>query len=80
VLTPAQGDFDLSGSENIEEAILSLVARHPMREDDLINSMHSPSTKEASNILMNLAKSGRAKIIKRYGTRFWTTSGTKYAD
>lgn len=42
VLTPAQGDFDLSGSENIEEAILSLVARHPMREDDLINSMHSP--------------------------------------
>jgi len=80
VLAPAQGEFDLSGYESIEEAILSLVTRHPMREDDLLKSMQNLPSKKAKDILMNLVNSGRAQIITRYGTRFWTTSGTKYAN
>jgi len=32
IVTPIQGEFDLSGYENIADAVVGIVTRHPMRE------------------------------------------------
>jgi wyosine [tRNA(Phe)-imidazoG37] synthetase (radical SAM superfamily) len=79
VLSPVQGEFDLQGFDNISEAVLSIITRHPMREDELIVTLQRWPDKDVHQILQNLLESGRAQIVKRYGVRFWSASGTKYA-
>jgi wyosine [tRNA(Phe)-imidazoG37] synthetase (radical SAM superfamily) len=80
VLSPAQGKFDLRGFENECKAVLSIITRHPMREDDLFATFQHRSDEEVRQILHDLIKSGQAQLVTRYGVRFWTASGTKYAN
>jgi wyosine [tRNA(Phe)-imidazoG37] synthetase (radical SAM superfamily) len=80
VLSPAQGEFDLRGCEDVGEAILSIITRHPMREDDLYVSLQRWPDEEVRNILENLSESGKAQLVTRYGVRFWSAAGTKYAN
>jgi wyosine [tRNA(Phe)-imidazoG37] synthetase (radical SAM superfamily) len=35
VVHPAEGIVDLSGDENLVEAVIGIISRHPMREADL---------------------------------------------
>jgi len=80
VLSPAQGEFDLRGCEDVNEAILSIITRHPMREDDLYASLQRWPDEAVRQILENLSESGKAQLVTRYGVRFWAASGTKYAN
>jgi len=80
VLSPAQGEFDLCGCEDVSEAILSIITRHPMREDDLFTSIQRWPDEDVRQILESLSESGKAQLVTRYGVRFWAASGTKYAD
>jgi wyosine [tRNA(Phe)-imidazoG37] synthetase (radical SAM superfamily) len=80
VLSPVQGEFDLQGFEDISEAVLSIITRHPMREDELITTLQRWPGEDVYQILQNLSESGQALVVERYGVRFWTASGTKYAN
>jgi len=80
VLSPAQGEFDLRSCEDVSEAILSIITRHPMREDDLFTSIQRWPDEDVRQILESLSESGKAQLVTRYGVRFWAASGTKYAD
>ena len=80
VLSPAQGEFDLRGCGNVSEAILSIIARHPMREDDLLAALQRWPDEDVGQILQNLSANGLAQLVTRYGVRFWAASGTKYAS
>ena len=80
VLSPAQGEFDLSGCLDISEAILSVITRHPMREEDLFVSLQRWPDEDVRQVLDDLSENGRAQLITRYGVRFWTASGTTYAN
>jgi wyosine [tRNA(Phe)-imidazoG37] synthetase (radical SAM superfamily) len=80
VLSPAQGKFDLYGCEDVSEAILSVILRHPMREDDLFAALERWPDDEVRQILQDLSESGHARLVTRYGVRFWAAAGTKYAD
>ena len=80
VLSPAQGDFDLRGFDNVSEAILSIITRHPMREDDLFKALQRWPDEDVHQILQRFSESGQAQLVTRYGVRFWTASGTKYAN
>jgi wyosine [tRNA(Phe)-imidazoG37] synthetase (radical SAM superfamily) len=80
VLSPAQGEFDLRGCGNASEAILSIITRHPMREDDLFTALQRWPDEDVRQILQNLSESGLAQPVTRYGVRFWAASGTKYAN
>jgi wyosine [tRNA(Phe)-imidazoG37] synthetase (radical SAM superfamily) len=80
VLSPAQGEFDLGGCEDVSEAILSVILRHPMREDDLFATLKRWPDEEVHQILQDLSESGQARLVMRYGVRFWAASGTKYSD
>jgi hypothetical protein len=78
VVHPASGAFDLSGSESLVDAVIGIITRHPMREDELIHTLARWSTGEISAALEALANSGQAQIVERYGVRFWSAAPAYY--
>ena len=80
VVHPAEGSFDLSGYENVVDAIIGIVTRHPMRQDELERTLSRWSSGQVSEALADLEASGRAQIVERYGTRFWSAAPAHYPD
>ena len=80
VVHPASGTFDLSGASSLEEAIIGIITRHPMREDDLNNALKHWSSTDLESVLDNLLRSGQAQIITRYGVRFWSGIDAYYQE
>jgi hypothetical protein len=80
VLLPYEGDFDLSGYADVTEAILSIITRHPMREEELRRSLDNCTPGKMEVAMASLINSGRAQIVERNGTRYWSTTGAKYQD
>jgi wyosine [tRNA(Phe)-imidazoG37] synthetase (radical SAM superfamily) len=80
VVHPAEGSFDLSGYENVVDAIIGIVTRHPMRQDELERTLTRWSPGQVIEALADLNASGRAQIVERYGTRFWSAEPARYPD
>jgi wyosine [tRNA(Phe)-imidazoG37] synthetase (radical SAM superfamily) len=80
LIHPAAGTFDLSGSESLVEAIVGIITRHPMKELDIIETLKQFSPENVLKILNQLTESGKAQVIKRYGTRFWSALPAFYPD
>jgi len=80
VVHPAEGSFDLSGSENVVDAIVGIITRHPMREDELQRTLEKWEPGKANSVLEQLAASGRAQVVERYGYRFWSASPAHYPE
>jgi wyosine [tRNA(Phe)-imidazoG37] synthetase (radical SAM superfamily) len=78
VVHPATGYFDLSGSESLVEAVIGIITRHPMHEDELIETLKHYPPKEVSSTLSELEKSGKAQVVERYGSRFWSSVESIY--
>jgi len=80
VIHPASGSFDLGGAESLVEAVLGIITRHPMREDELIESLKGFSTEEVSATLTALEECGKAQVVERFGSRFWAASPAHYPE
>jgi wyosine [tRNA(Phe)-imidazoG37] synthetase (radical SAM superfamily) len=80
VVHPAEGDFDLSGCENLIDAVVAIITRHPMRHQELERALERWSPGQVSQVLANLEASGRAQIVERYGERFWSAAVGRYSD
>jgi wyosine [tRNA(Phe)-imidazoG37] synthetase (radical SAM superfamily) len=80
VVHPAEGSFDLSGSENVVDAIVSIITRHPMREDELRHALEKWTPGSVDSALEQLSYSGRAQAVERYGMRFWSASPAHYPE
>jgi wyosine [tRNA(Phe)-imidazoG37] synthetase (radical SAM superfamily) len=80
VVHPAEGDFDLSGCENLVDAVVAIITRHPMRQQELERTLERWSPGQVSQALANLEASGRAQVVERYGDRFWSAAGGRYSD
>jgi wyosine [tRNA(Phe)-imidazoG37] synthetase (radical SAM superfamily) len=78
VLHPAAGSFDLSGSASVADAILEIVTRHPMREDELRRAVTRWAPAQVDQVLRELSESGRVQVMERYGARFWAASRGRY--
>lgn len=82
VIHPAHGTFDLSGYEDgaeaLMDAVVGIITRHPMNEEDLLQTLErwSPGTVKAT--LSRLETSGRAQVVERYGLRFWSAAPSYY--
>lgn len=74
VVHRAEGTFDLSGYEHVVDAVVAIVTRHPMRQDELERALTRWSSGEVSQALANLEASGRVQIVERFGTRFWASA------
>jgi wyosine [tRNA(Phe)-imidazoG37] synthetase (radical SAM superfamily) len=78
LIHPREGEFDLTGYENPLDAAVALITRHPLREQELVCALDRWAPGSASRVLSQLAATGRAQQVTRYGERFWTAGAAKY--
>lgn len=78
VIHPTSGSFDLSGAESLVEAVVGVITRHPMREDELIETLKHFAPGDVASTLKALEESGKAQVVERYGVRFWSASPAYY--
>jgi wyosine [tRNA(Phe)-imidazoG37] synthetase (radical SAM superfamily) len=80
VVHPAEGSFDLSGYDDPVDAIIMIITRHPMRQEELERSLERWSPGQVSQALADLTASGRAQVVERYGVRFWSAAPSYYPE
>ena len=80
VVHPAAGEFDLSGYDDVMDAVIAIITRHPMREDQLEAALNRWAPAQVRATLAGLRTSGRAQMIERYGVRFWSAAPAHYPD
>jgi wyosine [tRNA(Phe)-imidazoG37] synthetase (radical SAM superfamily) len=78
VVHPISGTFDLSGYDSLAEAVIGIITRHPMREDELLDTLAFWSPDSVVTTLADLQNSGQAKVIERYGIRFWSVATANF--
>jgi wyosine [tRNA(Phe)-imidazoG37] synthetase (radical SAM superfamily) len=78
VVHPVDGDFDLSGCENIVDAVVAIITRHPMRQQELLQALARWAPGQVRETLTALEASGRAQVVERFGSRFWSAVGARY--
>jgi wyosine [tRNA(Phe)-imidazoG37] synthetase (radical SAM superfamily) len=78
IIHPTGGDFKFSGNSSLVDAVVEIITRHPMREDELTETLRRWSPGEWTAILKELEESGKAQAVKRYGIRFWCASAAHY--
>jgi len=79
------GDFSIDGFTNPEDAILAIIRRHPMREEQVIDTLRNLSFKKKAlpkkyNIqdsIKRLEESGEIKKLKYREKVFWLTMEEK---
>jgi wyosine [tRNA(Phe)-imidazoG37] synthetase (radical SAM superfamily) len=77
-ILPVEGIFDLGSEDNLIEAILGVITRHPMKESDLVKALARWPKVDIMKTLENLRQSGKAQVVVRYGIRFWSSSGARF--
>jgi len=80
IVHPATGDFDLSGYDSVVEAIIAIITRHPMRQDELEQTLARWQPDKVRQALTDLEASRQAQVIERYGTRFWSAAPAHFPD
>jgi wyosine [tRNA(Phe)-imidazoG37] synthetase (radical SAM superfamily) len=80
VAHPTQGIFDLSGCDNVVDAIINIITRHPMRQSELEDALTKWTPGKVESTLAALQKDDRAQVIERLGTKFWSASPSHYPD
>ena len=78
VVHPAEGTFDLSGYDNPLDAIVSIITRHPMRQEQIERSLTQLAPEQVEQSLVDLETSGRAQMVERYGIHFWSATPSRY--
>jgi wyosine [tRNA(Phe)-imidazoG37] synthetase (radical SAM superfamily) len=78
VIQPASGKFDLSGDENLLEAIVAIISRHPMREEELVQTLERYSPETVLSQMAELIKNGQAQLVERFHTRFLVAKSANF--
>jgi len=77
-VSPAEGRFDLDFCRDIVEAVLQVITRHPMSEEELGHALGRWPREEIAAALARLAASDRAQLVQRGGKRFWCYAGARF--
>lgn len=80
VVRPAEGSFDLGGHESLVDAVVAIIRRHPMCEAELEQALARSTPGQVNEALKALQASGRAQVVERYGTRFWSAAPSHYQE
>jgi len=80
VVTPTPGSFDLAGCDDVVDAVLEIVQRHPMSEEELLKTLARWSAADVEGALGRLRADGRARVVVRGGKRFWCFAGGAYVE
>jgi wyosine [tRNA(Phe)-imidazoG37] synthetase (radical SAM superfamily) len=80
LIQPIDGEFDLGSYEHLVEAVVGIIQRHPMRREELERTLAQWAPGKVEQALRDLAASGEAQIIKRYGVQFWSAAPAYFPD
>jgi wyosine [tRNA(Phe)-imidazoG37] synthetase (radical SAM superfamily) len=80
VVHPVEGEFDLSGFDTAVAAIIAIITRHPMRQEELERTLARWTPGHVREALNKLEASGQAQVVERYGVRFWSAAPSHYPD
>lgn len=78
VVHPAEGAFDLSGFDDVADAVVAVCTRHPMRDEELAATLPRWTPQALDQALAALARDGRIQRVERYGQRFWSCAQARY--
>lgn len=78
VVRPADGYFDLGVGDDLEEAVIGIITRHPMRQEELERALEQWAPTEVQKTLDNLLASGKALVVERNGVLFWSSGSAHY--
>lgn len=65
---------------DVVDAILEIIARHPMSQTELEQILQDWPEEEISHVLEKLQDSGQAQIIERFGVDFWSAGDSYYSS
>ena len=80
VVHPAHGSVDLSGCDDLLDAVVAVITRHPISETELTQVLQRWTPGQVARALADLAASGRAQLVTYAGQRFWSGAGARYAS
>jgi wyosine [tRNA(Phe)-imidazoG37] synthetase (radical SAM superfamily) len=78
VVQPPGGVFNLSAYEDVMDAVTGVITRHPMLEEEILQTLERWTPGQVQDALVRLSESGKAKVVFRYGKRFWSFAGARY--
>jgi wyosine [tRNA(Phe)-imidazoG37] synthetase (radical SAM superfamily) len=79
VLQPVIGQTVTHSTDDLESAVLGIITRHPMPEEELCTALGCFAPAEVHQMLEILRAEEKAQTIARHGKRFWSASGAHYA-
>lgn len=65
---------------DLAEAIMHLIIRHPIPEDELTNYLAGWTSEQIQQALLKLQTENQAKLVERFGRHYWTSSEAVYAE
>jgi wyosine [tRNA(Phe)-imidazoG37] synthetase (radical SAM superfamily) len=80
VVHPATGSFDLGFEGSSLEAVLAIIRRHPMREQELVRSLGDWKPGRVFETLAALASTGKTQVVVRNDARFWCSADARFPD
>jgi wyosine [tRNA(Phe)-imidazoG37] synthetase (radical SAM superfamily) len=78
VVHPAEGSFERGLQEDLVEAVVSIITRHPVRHDELVHMLTRWAPGDIDQALTALEQSGKAQTVARYGHLFWTAAPSHF--
>lgn len=78
VIQPVPETFDLSGFDDVVDAVVAVISRHPMEEEQLMRVLSRWTPGQVGKALAKLAGDGRAQVVSRYGKQFWSYVRARY--
>ena len=79
VIVPGEAHVEAGGFESLADAIIEIVSRHPMREEEIRRALGRWPADEVSAALAEAASSGRVRTVDRLGARFFAAAGSRYS-
>jgi wyosine [tRNA(Phe)-imidazoG37] synthetase (radical SAM superfamily) len=80
VVSPAKGALDIDADLDGASALMAALVRHPMSEEELGQVLPAWPLEKLSQALQQLQAAGRARVVQRYGKRFWTSSAAQFPE
>jgi len=62
------------------DAIVAIITRHPMRQEQLEETLARWTPGKVRRALADLEAGGQAQIIDRYGIRFWSAAPAHFPE
>ena len=80
VINTTDGTFELAENEDLMDAIVNIITRHPMKESEILETLQKYSQGNVQNTLELLEKSRKAQVVVRNNVRYWSAMPSFFPD